>query len=182
MSGNTTSRKPEQEILDLLSGYSKALKLLWQYDEDKLRIAASPKAKFFLSYQDAKKIVEKIKAELNAVQKVGDLFGQEYRGKFESVIKNLYQTFGGRELYKSVGEKAAHLLYLLVKDHPFTDGNKRIAAFFFVYFLYRNNYLYKNTGENKIDNNTLVALTLLIAINGPRDKDTMIKIITNLIN
>jgi len=175
------SKTQEQEILNLLSGYSKALKLLWQYDEDKLKIAASPKAKFFLSYQDAKKIVEKIKAELIAVQKTGDLFGQEYRGKFESVVKNLYQTFGGKELYKSIGEQAAHLLYLTVKDHPFADGNKRIAAFLFVYFLDRNNYLYKNTGENKINNSALVALTLFIAISNPKDKDTMIKIITNLL-
>lgn len=181
MPSNTTSKTQEQEILDLLSGYSKALTLLWQYDEDKLKIAIGPKAKFFLSYQDAQKIVETIKTELISAEEAGDLFGQEYRGKFESVVKNLYQTFGGKELYKSIEEQAAHLLYLTVKDHPFADGNKRIAAFLFVYFLDRNNYLCKNIGENKIDNNTLVALTLLIAISNPEEKDTMIKIITNLI-
>lgn len=138
---------------------------------------AKKKPIFFLKYEEAKKAVEILKKEISG----SNLFGQEYRGKFESVVKNLYQTFAKKELYKSVEEKAAHLLYLTTKDHPFADGNKRIAAFLFVYFLDKNNYLYKN-GQKKISNNALVALTLLIAVSNPKEKDTMVALITNLLN
>lgn len=94
---------------------------------------------------------------------------------------NIYQTFGGKELYSSLEEKAAHLLYFVIKDHPFVDGNKRIASFLFVYFLDKNNNLYRNTSEKKINDNALTALALLIAISNPNEKDKLIKIITNLI-
>lgn len=168
-------------VSELVSAYSKALTILKQYDHDELKIVTGKKAVFVFKYEDAKKVAENLKKELLAAEEAGDLFGREYRGKFESVIKNLYQTFGKKELYPSITEKAAHLLYLIVKDHPFADGNKRIAAFLFIYFLHKNNYLYKKTGENKISDNALVALALLIAVSNPREKDVMIKIVTNLI-
>ncbi|MBU2495712.1 MAG: Fic family protein, partial [Candidatus Omnitrophica bacterium] len=94
---------------------------------------------------------------------------------------NIYQTFAGKELYPSLEEKAAHLLYFIIKDHPFIDGNKRTASFLFVYFLDRNNYLYRASGEKKINDNALTALSLLIAVSDPKDKDVLIKITTNLL-
>ncbi len=93
----------------------------------------------------------------------------------------IYQTFDKKELYSTLEEKTAHLLYLTIKDHPFADGNKRIASFLFVYFLEKNNYLFKRNGERKITDTTLVALALLIATSKPEEKDIMINIITNLL-
>lgn len=167
-----------QEILDLLSEYSKAFSLLEQYDAGTLTEPEGTPAKFVLKYEDCVKIIKDVKAGLI----VGSLFGSERGGMFEGVIKNIYQTFDGKELYGTIEQKAAHLLYLVVKDHPFSDGNKRIGAFLFVYFLSKNSYLYKDNGGNKIDNNALVALALLVAESNPRDMDAMIKIIENILN
>ncbi len=179
----------EREVAELASAYSKALDILKKYDQSELKILARKKPVFVLKYEEAKKVVENLKKEILTAKEAGlpageagGLFGQEYRGKFESVVKNLYQTFGARELYKTLEEKASHLLYLTVKDHPFVDGNKRIAAFLFVYFLHKNKYLYTKTGERKIGDNALVSLTLLIAISNPKEKETMIAIITNLLD
>jgi len=105
----------------------------------------------------------------------------EVKGEFEGIVKNLYQTFSGKELYKTLEEKAVHLLYLAIKDHPFVDGNKRIGSFLFVFFLDKNSYLYLKTGERKINDNALVALALLIAESDPKEKDILIKIITKLL-
>jgi len=171
----------EREIINLLTEYSKALDLLWKYDHDKLIIPRGKKASFSLDYNHASEVIKKLGAGLDKRLGAGDLFGQEISKKFESIIRNLYQTFGKKELYKTIEEKAAHLLYLIIKDHPFADGNKKIAAFLFVYFLYKNKYLYKKNGEKKINDNTLVALVLLIAVSHSEEKDTMIKIIANLL-
>jgi prophage maintenance system killer protein len=171
----------EQEILNLLSIYSKTLTLLEQYDTNKLKTVSGKKAKFVLDYAKSKKIIEDVGVGLASMGGAGDLFGQEYTGKLEAIVKNLYQTYDGKELYDSIEEKAAHLLYLTIKDHPFADGNKRIASFLFVYYLDKNSYLYKETGEKKINDNALVALALLIAVSKPLEKDVMIKIITNLL-
>ncbi len=170
-----------QDVLDLLSDYSKALRLLEQYDAGTLAEPKSAEAKFVLKYEDCVKIVKEIRMELIGKEGAGSLFGSERSGLFEGIIKNLYQTFNGKELYGTIGEKAAHLLYLTVKDHPFSDGNKRLAAFLFVYFLDKNNYLRKKGEEKRIDNNTLAALTLLTAESNPEEKDVMVKIIMNLI-
>lgn len=170
-----------QEILDLLSEYSRALSLLEKYDSGTLSEPKGAPAKFVLKYEDCVKIIKDVKAGLAIKKGVGSLFGSERGGMFEGVIKNIYQTFDSQELYETVGKKAANLLYLIIKDHPFSDGNKRIGAFLFVYFLSKNNYLYNNGKENKIDNNTLVALALLVAESNPRDMDAMIKIITNIL-
>ena len=172
----------EQEILNLLSNYSKTLTLLEQYDKNELKIRFGKKAVFALRYEDAQKIIKGLKKELMAAKEASDLFGQEYEGKLESIVRNLYQTFDKNELYKTIEEKAAHLLYLIIKDHPLADGNKRIASFLFVYFLDKNNYLYRENGEKKINDNALVALAILIAVSDPGEKDTMIKMITNILN
>ncbi|MDF1498551.1 MAG: virulence protein RhuM/Fic/DOC family protein [Patescibacteria group bacterium] len=171
----------EREILNLLSEYSKTLTILDLYDKDKLKKPKGKKDKTILEYQNCLKIITEIKKELIVKKEAGNLFGNEIANKFESIIKNLYQTFDGKELYKTIEEKMAHLLYLVIKDHPFSDGNKRIGSFLFVYFLDKNDYLYRETGERKINDNTLIALALLIAESNPKEKSVLIKIITNLI-
>jgi len=171
----------EQEILDLLANYAKTLTLLEQYDRDKLILIKKGRGKFILDYDNALEVIKKLQGELSAKKEVGDLFGQEYGEKFRAVLGNILQTFGGKELYPSIEEKAAHLLYFVIKDHPFADGNKRIGSFLFVYFLGRNGYLNRETGEKKINDNALVALALLIAVSDPKDKDIMIRIISNLL-
>ncbi len=170
-----------QEILDLLSEYSKALLLLGQYDAGTLTEPKGAKAKFVLKYEDCVKIIKDVKLELIKKKGAGSLFGSERSKMFEGIVKNLYQTFNKKELYSTVEEKAAHLLYLIIKDHPFSDGNKRLGAFLFVYFLNKNNYLQKKSGERKIDNNALVALALLIAESNPKEKDAIVEIVMNLI-
>ena len=171
----------ELEILDLLANYSKTLTLLEQYDTEKLQLVQRGKGKFVLDYTVASKIILKLKEELSVKKEASDLFGQEYGEKFKAVLGNILQVFNGTELYPSLEEKASHLLYFIIKDHPFIDGNKRIGSFLFVYFLDKNNFLYKETGEKKINDNALVALAILVAVSDPKDKDVMIRIISNLL-
>jgi prophage maintenance system killer protein len=172
----------EGEILNLLKNYSKTLTLLGKYDKKEIFLKKGGKGKFILNYKDAISVILAIRKDLSAKREAGDLFGQEYESKFQGILGNIYQTFGGKELYPSIEEKAAHFLYFAVKDHPFVDGNKRIASFLFVYFLELNRCLYKDGGERKINDNALTVLTLLIAVSDPKEKDVMIKLITNLIN
>ena len=171
----------EQEILSLLSSYSKTLTLLEQYDKEKLKLTKKAKEKYVVQYDEARKLIDKIKKDLIAKNEASNLFGQENEDRFKAIIKNIYQTFDGKELYSSLEEKAAHILYLVIKDHPFVDGNKRICSFLFIYYLNKNNYLYKENGEKKINDNTLTTLALLVAISVPKEKDKLIKIVTNLL-
>lgn len=170
-----------QEILNLLSGYSKTLTLLEEYDTGKLKDKKGKKTRFILRYEDCLVVIAELKKELVIRKEAGDLFGNGRDGSFEGIIKGLYQVFSGQELYPSIEDKASHLLYLVIKDHPFTDGNKRIASFLFVYFLDKCDYLYKKSGERKINDNALTAIALLIAESDPKEKDIMIKIIKNLL-
>ena len=171
-----------REIINLLSSYSKTLTLLERYDTGRLEAPKGDSEVFQLKYESVKKIIAEVKNELAQKGEAGDLFGQEYGGKLEGIVKTLYQTFDGKELYKTAQEKAAHLLYLTIKDHPLADGNKRIASFIFVYFLDKNGLLYRETGERKINDNALTALALLIAVSDPKEKDVLIKIVMNLLN
>ena len=171
----------EQEILDVIERYSKTWKVLGEYDENKIEIKKQKKAKFALKYYKCREIIDRLKDDLIAKKIVGDLFGSERDHQFEGIIGNLYQTFGGEDLYGSVEGKAAHLLYFVIKDHPFSDGNKRIGSLLFLYFLEKNNFLFKENGETKISDRTLVALALLVASSNPREKDAIIKLIINLI-
>jgi len=171
----------EKEILNLLTDYSKTLSLLEKYDKNKLKTEKGKKAKFILEYQSCLNIISELKNNLITKKEAGDIFGNEVSHKFESIAKNLYQTFDGKELYQSVEIKAAHLLYLTIMDHPFVDGNKRISSFSFVYFLDKNNYLYRKGGEKKINDNALTALALLIAESDPKEKEQMIALITQLL-
>lgn len=166
-------------LLDIIADYSFALDLLDQYDYQTLRITDITEEEVYrLSYHEAIRHVR----EVGKVYGNSELFGQEKDKSFRSSIGAIYATFDGKDLYPSVEEKAANLLYFVIKNHSFIDGNKRIAAFLFLYFLDKNGILYDGTGRKRISDNALVALTLMIAVSKPEDKDIMIKIIVNLIN
>lgn len=166
-------------LLDIISDYSYALDILDQYDYQSLKISDITEDELYrLSYTEAiEQIIKAREAHGNS-----ELFGREKDESFKSSIGSIYQTFDGKDLYPSIEEKAANLLYFITKNHSFTDGNKRIAAFLFLYFLDRNGILYYENGKKRIADNALVALTLMIAISKPEEKETMISIIVNLIN
>ena len=172
----------EIEILDLLKNYSKSLTLLEEYDKNRLKISKGRKGKRKLDFDDCLKIIEKLKQKLVNKKEASDIFGNMRDGSFKGIIKGIYQTFGKQDLYPDMNAKSAHILYLIIKDHPFTDGNKRIGSFLFVYFLDLNNYLCRKNGEKKINDNALVALALLVAESQPKEKDVMIKLIINLLS
>lgn len=164
-------------LLQVVTAYSRALDLLDQYDHQQLAIPATKKIKLQkLTYAEAIKQVALWRDKQNA----GKLFGNEKDQSFQSSLQTIYQTFDGTELYPGIQEKAANLLYFIVKNHSFTDGNKRIAAGLFLYFLNKNKQLYGNDGEKIIADNTLVAVTIMIAESNPDDKEMMIKLIVNL--
>jgi len=182
--GNTLEYKEltsdeSKGLLKIISDYSYALEILDQYDYQTLKIEnTSGKEVYQLTYEEAKRQIELVKKTYGNSQ----LFGHEKDESFKSSIATIYQTFNGIDLYPSIEEKAANLLYFIVKNHSFTDGNKRIAAFLFLYFLEKNGLLSTETGEKRIPDNALVALTLMIAVSKPDEKETMIKVIVNLIN
>ena len=166
-------------LLQIISDYAYALDILDQYDYQRLEIKdTSGKEIYQLTYEEA---ISQIKMTKKAYGN-SDLFGHEKDKSFKSSIFTIYQTFDGVDLYPSIEEKAANLLYFITKNHSFSDGNKRIAAFLFLYFLERNGILFDENGKKRIADNTLVALTLMIAVSKPDEKDTMTKVIVNLIN
>jgi len=174
-------KQEEKEILNLLEDYSKALSLLEKYDKGKLKIEKGIKDTFILEYQNCQNVISEMKKNLIPKKETKSVFGNEVGRRFEGVVKNIYQTFDQKELYESIGNKAANLLYLTIKDHYFTDGNKRIGSFLFIYFLDKNNYLYRKNGEKRISNNTLAVLALLIAESNPEEKEQMIALVTQLL-
>lgn len=170
-------------LLRILGDYARALDVLDQYDHQRLRVArdtvATPENEpFELTPENARQAIDALRTQFGG----SDLFGREKDQSFESSVRTIYQSFGGHNMYPSVEEKAANLLYFVVKNHSFSDGNKRIAAFLFVYFLDRNGCLYHANGTRRLADNALVALTLLIAESKPEDKDTMATLVVNLIN
>ncbi len=166
-------------LLQIIADYSYALNLLDKYDYQKLTIEnTSGKEVYRLTYQDAINKIQLVRKKYGS----NDLFGKEKDDSLKSSLAAIYQTFGGKDLYPSIEEKAAHLLYFVVKNHSFVDGNKRIAAFLFLYFLEKNKILFTETGQKRLADNALVALTLMIAVSKPEEKETMIKVIVNLIN
>ncbi len=169
------------DLLRLLDEYSNALTILHEYDDNVLTVAKQKNPTFILTYEHAQEMVHEIRMRLKQKNEATDLFGRECGHKLEGAIGALYQTFDKKELYSSVEEKAAHIFYLIIKDHPFSDGNKRLASVLFVYYLEKNRYLNKANGDRKINDNTVVALSLLVASSTPKEKDMMIKIITNLL-
>ncbi|MDW7774627.1 MAG: virulence protein RhuM/Fic/DOC family protein [Desulfobulbaceae bacterium] len=166
-------------VLDIINRYAKTWQLLLQYDEETLSVPKSaPEAKAELELPAARSAILSLKKELAAKNEATELFGQERGHGLEGIIGAIHQTFGGQDLYPGVILKAAHLLYFVIKDHPFSDGNKRIGTFLFLLFLRQNGKL----NEYIFSNNALVALALLTAASDPGQKDIMIKLIVNLIS
>lgn len=166
-------------LLRVITDYTYGLDTLDKYDYQQLEVdSTTPTEEFRATYEEAMEAIHLLQEKFGS----SDLFGNEKDQSFKSSINTIYQTFGGEELYPSVEEKAAMLFYLVVKNHSFSDGNKRIAAFLFLWFLEKNGILYKSDGSKLIGNNTLVALTLMIAESRTEEKDVMVKVVINLIN
>ena len=166
-------------LFNVISDYVYALDTLDRYDYQTLGIEKTTKeAPFRATYENAMDAINALKAKFGGSQ----WFANEKDDSFKSSIGQIYQTFGGEDLYPSVEEKAAMLLYLVVKNHSFTDGNKRIAAMLFLWFMEKNGILYSSDGRKRIADNTLVALTLMIAESRTAEKDVMVKVVVNLIN
>ncbi len=175
--------KEAEGILRIITDYANSWVLLQKYDEESLSIPKKPKrVKSNIDYEFAVNSIKELKIELLRKKVASDLFGKQRSEMLEGVLGNLRQSFGGKELYPSIEERAAHLLYFIIKDHPFFDGNKRIASFLFILFLRKNNYFNKKNGENKINDNGLVALALLVAQSNSKDKEGIIKLIINFLN
>lgn len=168
-----------RSLLDVVIDYTYALDTLDRYDYQELKIEdTTGKEAFHATYENAMEVIHELHEKFGG----STLFGNEKDDSFKSSIGQIYQTFGGVDLYPSVEEKAAMLLYLVTKNHSFSDGNKRIAATLFLWFLNGNGILYNEDGAKRIADNTLVALTLMIAESRTEEKDTMVKVIVNLIN
>jgi len=166
-------------LLRVLSDYTYALDVLDKYDHQVLEIeATSSKQLFQITYDSAIQAIRGLKDKFGG----SSLFGNEKDESFQGSLAAIYQTFGGADLYSSVEEKAANLLYFVIKNHSFSDGNKRIAAFLFIWFLDKNGILYRGDGSRKLADNALVALTLMIAESKPEEKEMMTKVVVSLIN
>ena len=165
-----------KEILHVIGSYSKALDLLDDYDHRTLKKIDGSKDARKIKYEDCIEIINKLR-----FNEESNLFAIERDKGLSSIINNIYQSFDGKDVYKSIEEKASNFLYLIVKNHTFIDGNKRIAATLFIYFLNFYNILYKNN-KQVIDNNTLAALTLLIAESNPKEKEVIIDLVMNFLN
>ncbi len=173
----------EKDLLKIITDYSGTWAILNKYDKGELGMeGVSKNLPAVLNYKDIINSTQIFKKRLGIKKEAGSLFGQEVGEKFKAVLGNINQTFGSKPLYPSLEEKAAHLLYFLVKDHPFADGNKRIGSLVFMLYLVQNNALFSSkTGERKINDNALAALTLLVAESRPQQKDAMVKLVINLI-
>ena len=168
-----------QDLLNVVVDYTYALDTLDNYDYERLTIDDTTKEEpFHATYENAMQEIARLREKFGG----STLFGNEKDDSFKSSIGQIYQTFGGEELYPSVEEKAAMLLYLVTKNHSFSDGNKRIAATLFLWFLNNNGILYRADGSKRLADNTLVALTLMIAESRTEEKDVMVKVVVNLIN
>lgn len=183
--GRTIEQQPvattdeSHALFDVVVDYTYALDTLDNYDYQRLYISKTTRNELFhATYENAMQEIEMLREKFGA----STLFGNEKDESFKSSIGQIYQTFDGEELYPSVEEKAAMLLYLVTKNHSFSDGNKRIAATLFLWFMNNNGILYREDGSKRIADNTLVALTLMIAESRTEEKDIMVKVVVNLIN
>ena len=165
-----------RQVLSVIESFSSALELLDAYDHQNMTRPKGSEAIYYLTYEECRRVIDQMR-----FNEESDLFGKEKDGSFKGSIGNIYQSFAGQEIYPTLEEKAANLLYFVTKNHSFWDGNKRIAATMFLYFLDRNGILYDETGEKLLDDHTLVALTIMIAESRPEEKEMMISVIMNCI-
>ena len=179
LQNKSLSTEENRALFEVVTDYTYALDTLDNYDYERLTIEKTTKEEpFHATYENAMKEILRLREKFGG----SVLFGNEKDDSFKSSIGQIYQTFGGEELYPSVEEKAAMLLYLVTKNHSFSDGNKRIAATLFLWFLNNNGILYREDGSKRLADNTLVALTLMIAESRTEEKDVMVKVVVNLIN
>ncbi len=164
------------EFLSVIENYSYALDLLDAYDHQTIKKPGGDKSTYTLTYEECIQLIKRMKFSADS-----RLFGNEKDESFKGSLGAVYQSFGGVELYPSIQEKAANLLYFIVKNHSFSDGNKRIAAAVFLYFLDKNNHLYKDS-EKILDDKTLVTVTIMLAESKPEEKEIMIKLIMNFLS
>jgi death-on-curing family protein len=184
-SGNSglLSNTEAKGLLEIITNYTQSFILLNRFDSNKLtEEQLNENISYEIEYRDAVKAIEELKKQLIKQKEASPLFGNQKDQSFAGILNSIIQQFDGKYLYPSIEEQAAHLLYFVIKNHPFTDGNKRIGAFLFVWFLEKNRHRFKNSGELKINDNALVALALLVAQSNPADKELMIKLVINLIN
>jgi death-on-curing family protein len=182
--GKTESLQlPEAKgLLEIINHYTNSFVLLNQFDSNNLATEKlSRNITYEIQYDEAKGAIATLKKQLMKKKEATGLFGNEKDEGFKSSLQSIVQTFGGKYLYPSIEEQAAHLLYFIIKNHSFSDGNKRIGAFLFVWFLEKNRHRFKKSGEVKINDTGLTALALLVAQSKPEEKELMIKLIINLI-
>ena len=176
---NTTEAKG---FVEIISNYAKSWALLQGYDDQSLQdVVEHRESKFILDYAEAKEAIVELKRVLMKKGEATQLFGQEKAGEFKGNLLNIYQSFGGEDLLPSTEQKAANLLYYVIKGHAFNDGNKRIGAYLFVLFLHKNGILHKENGEAKINDNALASLALLVATSAPEQKEIIIKLVMNML-
>jgi prophage maintenance system killer protein len=176
---DTLETSQSKEIIEVLTDFALGLDILDGYDNQSLQLKdTTAGTSYKISYDEAMEAIQQLRNKFGG----SELFGKEKDASFKSSIATIDQTFGGNELYPSIEEKAANLLYFVVKNHSFTDGNKRIAAWLFVWYLNKNAHLYNTSGKLIIESNALASLTLMIALSKPEEKELMIKVVVNSIN
>jgi prophage maintenance system killer protein len=176
IASRNTSSKEVGDIVKVINNYSTSLGLLDDYDHRSLKKVKGHTSKDTITYEQCIYIIDSLKSNFES-----DIFALERNKGLESIINNIYQTYGGEDVYKTIEEKCANFFYMIIKNHIFIDGNKRIAATLFIYILFFYDLLYKDN-KQVINNNTLVALTLLIASSNPKEKEVLIDVIINLLN
>lgn len=164
-------------VLEIIARYAEAFRVLKEYDDGFVRLNDKTKGRKMLEAGDAVKMIDQLREVLHA----GEMFGKLRGDEFEGILRTIYQSFGGEEVYPTVAEKAANLFYFIIKDHPFFDGNKRIASLLFVTFLHMNEYGLTKEGDLKISDKALVALALMVAESEPREKGLMVAVVCRLL-
>lgn len=164
-------------MLEIIARYAETFRVLKEYDDGFVRLNDRTKGRKMLEAGDAVKMIDQLREVLHA----GEMFGKLRGDEFEGILRTIYQSFGGEEVYPTVAEKAANLFYFIIKDHPFFDGNKRIASLLFVTFLHMNEYGLTKEGDLKISDKALVALALMVAESEPREKGLMVAVVCRLL-
>lgn len=171
-----------KDMLKVIADYAHSWIMFHKYDEGKISIRAKTKPRYRLTTNEARDLISRLVTQLIDNQTAAKYVGMDREGEgLDRIIGSINQTYAGKELYKTVEEKAAHLLYFVIKDHPLIDGNKRSGSLLFIHYLAQNGLLFRETGERTINDNTIVALALLISQSHPSDKEIMIHLITNLL-
>jgi death-on-curing family protein len=180
--GKKIDAEEAQWLLDIIASYTDSFVTLNRYDTGELSGTGDENITYIIDYTEAKSAIIELKSNLLEQSEANEIFGNEKDESFIGILSSIIATFDGIYLYPTIEEQAAHLLYFIIKDHPFTDGNKRIGAFLFIWFLEKNRHRFKKNGEVKINEAGLTTLALLIAQSDPKEKEMMIRLVVNLIN